>query len=107
MQAKVSGMAINSQGIKTVTLKFRLLNPDGKLRDPDSLYNESITVREDELSMGGLSLGDVLNVEFTSARTPSQADIDKAIGDFQHAQDTIKSAVKSYVPTGKELLDHD
>lgn len=67
MQAKVTGMAINTAGVRTVTLSLITLDLHGKPRDPNSAFTERVTLREDELSLAGLALGDILNVEFTTA----------------------------------------
>jgi hypothetical protein len=74
MQAKVTGMAIDVKGKRTITLKFGVAEE----WDKDEVYMPKVTLPEDEISLIGLTLGDMLEVDFAPARS-TQAAIDTAI----------------------------
>jgi hypothetical protein len=75
MQAKVVGLALAPDGKRSVTLRFGA--PDERDAFKVAMM-QTVRIDEGELSIVGIALGDVLNVEFTTtgAARVMQAQLD-------------------------------
>lgn len=75
MQAKVVAISLGREGKRRLNLRFGM-----KPADFLTAFSPDIHVDEDELSLVGLALGDVLEVDFAPARS-TQATIDRAVSE--------------------------